>query len=62
MKHLALKRLWIRQDDCLCEDGQALSEYSVLLMLVALVAIGASTSLGQSVVDFLLKAITTIGL
>jgi Flp pilus assembly pilin Flp len=31
------------------EDGQALVEYSLILLLIALVAVGALTSIGQAV-------------
>lgn len=63
MKHLDLTKLPINlthfQPN---EEGQALAEYSIILILVVIVAIGASTSLGQSMVDLLQKAVNALGL
>ena len=43
------------------EEGQGLAEYSIILMLVAIVAIGATTTLGQSLIDLLEDAVRALG-
>ena len=61
MEHIALQKFYFTLTSSLRrEEGQALAEYSIVLLLVVIVAIGASTSLGQSVVDLLQKAINTL--
>lgn len=44
------------------EKGQALTEYAVILLLVAIVAIGASTALGVAIVDVLVNAVAALKL
>ncbi len=41
---------------CHDDSGQALVEYALILMLVALVAIGALTSIGTTVAQLILQA------
>jgi len=61
MKCLVLGKSYINLTNCIRrEEGQAFSEYSVILMLIVIVAIGASTSLGASVVELLKNAIDAI--
>ena len=43
------------------ESGQTLVEYTLILMLVALVTIGAVETLGLAVVDFLADAAAAFG-
>ena len=43
------------------EEGQALVEYSLILALVSVVAIGALTSIGDDVVTKLNEVVTALG-
>jgi Flp pilus assembly pilin Flp len=51
----------IRQDDEGRESGQALVEYTLLLMFIALVAVTALESIGLSVVEPISDVATGIG-
>lgn len=51
----------IRQDDEARESGQALVEYTLLLMFIALVAVTALESIGLSVVEPISDVATGIG-
>ena len=49
-----LKRLWQE------EEGQDLTEYALLIVLVALVAIASMTSLGNGISDVFANATTNL--
>jgi pilus assembly protein Flp/PilA len=52
-----MELMFKRQRDKFFEDdGQALVEYALILMLVALVVIGALTSIGSTVTQMIMNA------
>ena len=55
-----IKRL-IRRSEAACESGQALVEYALILMLVALLTLGALETIGGTVSQFLSDAAEGFG-
>jgi Flp pilus assembly pilin Flp len=50
-----------RRGDVVCESGQALVEYALILMLIALLTVAALQSIGGSVTGFLSAAASVLG-